>query len=343
MKIMRNTLRELVAPNGTLSGSLNSANAGLLLQRGLSQWDKDDKSAKEDLIERIGKISRPDLYNKAYQRWLKITSDNSRYAFTAAKIVGRLYTGLSSATALETGISTHHTYGMPMLAGSSIKGAVANYAEQIELPENIRRMLFGDENNAGAVVWHDAWWIPSSGQPFVGEIITVHHQDYYSGQQEKADELEDPVPNQQIATQGSFYFVVEAVNQTWAEFAKNLLLQMLANQGMGSKTASGYGYFEYDKKISDDIANSRVAKDDLAGQLNLLNETNLMESLSKDVNSFLREHGLDKSNDDDMKELVSAILENPTLKGYVDSWEMAQTDSKNQQKAVKFIQKYRSS
>lgn len=247
MKIMRNTLRELVAPNGKLSGSLNSANAGLLLQRGLSQWDKDDKSAKEDLIERIGRISCPDLYNQAYQRWLKITSDNSRYAFTAAKIVGRLYTGLSSATALETGISTHHTYGMPMLAGSSIKGAVANYAEQIELPENIRRMLFGDENNAGAVVWHDAWWIPSSGQPFVGEIITVHHQDYYSGQQEKADELEDPVPNQQIATQGSFYFVVEAVNQTWAEFAKNLLLQMLANQGMGSKTASGYGYFKEDE------------------------------------------------------------------------------------------------
>lgn len=68
-----------------------------------------------------------------------------------------------------------------------------------------------------------------------------------------------------------------------------------------------------------------------------------MESLSKDVNSFLREHGLNRSNDDDMKKLVSAILENPKLKGYVDSWEMAETDSRNQQRAVKFIQKYRSS
>lgn len=68
-----------------------------------------------------------------------------------------------------------------------------------------------------------------------------------------------------------------------------------------------------------------------------------MESLSRNLNSFLDKHGLDKSNDDDMKKLVSAILENPKLKGYVDSWEMAETDSKNQQKAVKFIQKYRSS
>lgn len=68
-----------------------------------------------------------------------------------------------------------------------------------------------------------------------------------------------------------------------------------------------------------------------------------MESLSRNLNSFLRDHNLDRRKDDDMKKLVSAILENPKLNGYVDSWEMAQTDSKNQQKAVKFIQKYRSS
>lgn len=263
MIIMRDELRGLVVPHNRLSNRLTSANAGLLLQRGLSAWDKDDKSTKENVIAHVCNIKPSDLYEKAYKRWLFITSDKSRYAFTSAKIIGRLYTGLSSATALETGICTHHTYGMPMLAGSSVKGAVATYAEQIGLPDNIRQVLFGDEENSGAVIWHDAWWIPNTNdklsvekndKPFVEEIITTHHQNYYNNKQD-IDEMEDPIPNQQIACQGSFYFVVEAVNQAWATFAINLLLQMLENQGMGSKTASGYGYFEYDDDASIKIRN----------------------------------------------------------------------------------------
>lgn len=172
-----------------------------MLQRGLKKYDAaSEKPTKSDLIKKISAIQintdDKNLYYKAYQRWKQITSDEQCFAVTAAKIVGRLYTGLSSAGALETGLTTHHTYGMPMLAGSSVKGAVASYAEKIGLPENVRQILFGDEDNAGAVVWHDAWWIPNDNKPFVGEIITTHHQDYYNGKQEHADEMENPIPNQ---------------------------------------------------------------------------------------------------------------------------------------------------
>ncbi|MDO4879157.1 MAG: type III-B CRISPR module RAMP protein Cmr6, partial [Neisseria sp.] len=74
---------------------------------------------------------------------------------------------------------------------------------------------------------------------------TTHHQDYYNGKQPEADEMESPIPNQQIATQGSFYFVIECARgaDVWATYAKNLLFQALQVQGAGSKTASGYGYF----------------------------------------------------------------------------------------------------
>lgn len=246
MDLMRKNLRE------TISGSLKDSHAGLLMQRGLYSWDTENKTDKEKLIEHVGNIGASKLYEKAYERWQTITSDERRFAITAAKIVGRLYTGLSSATALETGLTTHHTYGMPMLAGSSVKGATASYAEKIGLPENVRQILFGDEDKAGAVVWHDAWWIPN-GKPFVGEIITTHHQAYYKGKDDKgkdkiiADEMESPIPNQQIACQGSFYFVVECDNKAWADFANQLLFEMLQNQGMGSKTASGYGYFTLDE------------------------------------------------------------------------------------------------
>lgn len=329
------------------------AHIGLLLQRGLRRYDsKSDKPTKNELIEQITRCNdAPKIYTNAFQRWLTHTSDTSRYAFTTAKIVGRLYTGLSSATALETGLTTHHTYGMPMLAGSSVKGAVATYAEQIGLPENIRQVLFGDEDNSGAVIWHDAWWIPNSGKPFVEEIVTTHHQEYYRGKDKNnnpkilPDELEDPNPNQQIGCEGSFYFVVEAVNQAWATFATNLLLQMLENQGMGSKTASGYGYFEYDeeaakqvakdvKKIHINLAKSKA--NTLEEKLATLSKAELIANLSRDKASFFNSHKLDKDNPEDRKKMVTAILDNKKLAGYIESWR-SQTNEKNKAKAVKFI------
>ncbi|UOP04603.1 type III-B CRISPR module RAMP protein Cmr6 [Conchiformibius kuhniae] len=254
-ELMRESLRELTK-------SCRDAHAGLLLQRGLQErenkqqrkvkQEENQKLAKEKLLDRVASVSPSEVYKLAFNRWVRATADENRFTFLCAEIVGRLYIGLNSAGALETGICTQHSYGMPFLPGSSVKGAVRHYAENVGLPENICKVLFGgddgDDGVAGALVWHDAWWIPvPSEKPFVGEVVTVHHQDYYRGKDGKteADEMESPVPNQQIATQGSFYFVVEAGEgaTAWAEFARQLLGEMLAQQGMGAKTASGYGYF----------------------------------------------------------------------------------------------------
>ena len=249
ISLMRESLKKLI------SGNLEDAHAGLLMQRGLPEWDKDDKQAKAGLIQKIAKIPAPaleesSLYALAFKRWVQATSDTGRFAALTADISGRLYTGLNSAGALETGISTSHTYGMPLIAGSSVKGIARSHAESLGLDKAYLDVLFGDDSDsgslkAGALVWHDAWFVPASTQPFVAEIITTHHQDYYNGKQLEADEMESPIPNQQIATQGRFYFAIECAPgaQLWAEYAQNLLSQALQTQGAGSKTASGYGYF----------------------------------------------------------------------------------------------------
>lgn len=268
MDLMRESLRDLVA-------DCNDAHAGLLLQRGLTVWEDGEKSAKQQLLQKVAGVSPSDLYKMAFKRWVRVSADQTRFCHLCATLDSRLYIGLNSAGALETGISTQHSYGMPMLPGSSIKGAVRHYAEQIGLPDNIRHVLFGKEGKdgsdgkAGALVWHDGWFIPHSplAKPFVLEVVTVHHQQYYSGNQSEADEMESPVPNQQIAAQGSFYFVVEASAgaQAWAEFAVNLLNDMLQQQGMGAKTASGYGYFA-DSEHGDETA-QRYVRDILEEQV----------------------------------------------------------------------------
>jgi len=102
---------------------------------------------------------------------------------------GRLLLGLSTGGALETGVSTHHSYGMPMIAGSSVKGVAHAHARTIGLTPDVLAVLFGEDEEtaqegrvagAGCLIWHDAWWV-SIGQeitqPFVDEVVTVHHQD----------------------------------------------------------------------------------------------------------------------------------------------------------------------
>lgn len=269
--LMRESLKKLI------SDDLKDAHAGLLMQRGLTKWDKDDKKAKADLIQKIAKIPAPkkdSLYALAFTRWVQATSDTCRFATLAAGISGRLYTGLNSAGVLETGISTHHTYGMPLIAGSSVKGIARSHAESLGLDKAHLTVLFGDDSDsgslkAGALVWHDAWFIPANTPPFAAEIITTHHQDYYNGKQLEADEMESPIPNQQIATQGNFYFVIESAPgaQAWAAYAQNLLFQALQTQGAGSKTASGYGYFKKagkadkaDEEAKQSICNIREAQ-----------------------------------------------------------------------------------
>lgn len=348
--LMRESLSSIVSKLDNKNKKYS--HAGLLIQRGLSKWeseeekkrlrDKREKTSKEGLIDNIISIKPSELYLLAFNRWFNLTYNNSNdsntqssdsihqddetkptFATLSARIDGRLFTGLALGGTLETGAMTHHTYGIPMIAGSSIKGAVRNYAEhlfakrlpdgkmdyRVEIDENNKEhyylqfeedkqillgILFGKEDDedeedepnntklesgAGYLIWHDAWWIPkvtsnmelsSDNQPFVGEVVTVHHPQYYQGTLPDALDIESPLPNQQIAIQGDFYFCIEG-SEKWAEFAKKLLDNMLKEQGLGAKGSNGYGYFtdskalqffvDY-KKTQDEIAQKR--KEELA-------------------------------------------------------------------------------
>ncbi len=197
--LMRENFKQLLTRH-----TVNDAHAGVLIQKGLKQWETDDEkkrirergdlTEKDRLINKVKGVSASELYLLAFNRWLKTTyseENDATFAHISAKIVGRLYTGLSEGSTLETGVTTHHSYGMPMLSGSSVKGAVRSYAEQLfaqrdgnndiiyheenhqkkiviqEDKQEILDILFGKDSNdedsqddAGYIIWHDVWWIP---------------------------------------------------------------------------------------------------------------------------------------------------------------------------------------
>lgn len=297
----------------TITRNTRDAHAGLLQQRGLSQWESGEKPEKNKLIERITHTTVPDHYRLALARWIGLTRNNNRFTSAVLHCENRLYIGLTTGSTLETGIQTHHSYGMPYLPGSSIKGAVRHYAEQNGIPPAYLEELFGSDSDtgevSGALVWHDAWWLPLNERerPYISEVITVHHQDYYNGKTSQADGSESPIPNLQIATGGGYYFVIEGPPD-WTRYALGLLNATLEQQGIGSKTASGYGYFRsdnhaaYDKRIND-IHNLWIKNQKAANESVRVAALPAHERLAHDILIRLSEHAKTYSDRNQEKNL----------------------------------------
>src|SRR5487761_1929265 len=141
------------------------AHAGLLLTKGLSDYPegKDAGKKKQAQIEHIATLNAPDIYRAAFARWKAATS---QFAHTEAALIGRLYIGVTRDNALETGVTVSHTYGMPMIPGSAVKGMCRACAGDWLKNEEATRYLFGNEPEEtdeaeieiGGLIFYDAWW-----------------------------------------------------------------------------------------------------------------------------------------------------------------------------------------
>lgn len=230
------------------------AHPGLLIQRGLRQHDSQDAEAKTEHVRRICAIPASDFYHRAFHRWRAATNDQRRFRVRELTIASRLFIGQSADGMLETGCAISHSYGVPYIPGSSVKGAVRAYAGATEFWQANRQIcddLFGTapkeahpDGLAGLFLFHDAWWIPGSAErPLVQEVVTSHHLEYYgSDGKTPATDLDSPIPNAQIAVHGMFLFVIEGP-PAWTPLAEEMLVAALTDAGLGAKRRAGYGYF----------------------------------------------------------------------------------------------------
>ncbi|EEX64623.1 type III-B CRISPR module RAMP protein Cmr6 [Vibrio metoecus] len=257
-------------------GQTDSVNPSLLLQKGLL-----DANQKTGHLKEIVKLPASPEYKNGFNRWFDLTLDENRFSQTAMTLENRLLIGLTGQGALETGCSLSR-YGMPYIPGSSVKGAVRAWANQhLAGHSDELEQLFGTADSeqpyrvSGLVTFHDAWWIPDPAKkehkPFVLDVVTTHHQAYYNGTQAEPSDKDSPIPNHLLAVQGSFLFVLEG-EPAAIELCQTLLEKALANNGIGAKTAAGYGYMkvdpalmqrlldEYEKRLSPEERKHREAE-----------------------------------------------------------------------------------
>lgn len=158
---------------------------------------------------------------------------------------GPLAIGLGNASAYEVGLTLHHTYGVPYLPASALKGLALQAAMQNGMAQEDRDELFGSVGQAGAVDFLDGWLRPKQGQTLQLDTITVHHPTYYCDGSEWPTDFDDPNPVTFLSVRPSLSFEIAVVGQAdWAMLAAKLLRWGLEHLGLGGKTNAGYGGFE---------------------------------------------------------------------------------------------------
>jgi CRISPR-associated protein Cmr6 len=239
-----------------------------------SDVEKRAKSARSRHIKEIEKPDIPEGYKEAFARWQESMEESGCY-LAPAKVQGRMIVGLGDKNPLEFGITLQHTWGVPYIPGSSLKGLASataarlianedwqrskphpadakkeeNPQEQKEIPKTSADLLFGDTTLMGSVIFHDAWWIPDTGQTEAGkvplhlDVMTVHHPDYYQKPPETCpppSDTDSPNPVSFLSAGGSYLIALEG-DQMWCNAAHQLLKIGLEELGIGAKTHSGYG------------------------------------------------------------------------------------------------------
>jgi CRISPR-associated protein Cmr6 len=226
------------------------AHKGLLLDKFMPVKSGDASASYYEPLQAIAQLdSSFPVYRLAYQRWSAAAQSLPLVVRLKGRVRGRLALGLGRESTTEIGCRLHHTYGVPVIPGSSLKGALrAAVAPKSSLQVWQERavFLFGSQESRGFATVSDAWWIPEAGRSGLSvDVITAHHPSYYTGSAGSApSDFDSPIPNHFLTVTGQFAFLVQAPNQSWKKFLDQALRQLLEERGLGAKRSSGYGRLE---------------------------------------------------------------------------------------------------
>lgn len=242
----------------TDEGIKQCKNPGLLLNKYLPQAVLQSSARKNQWLRETMSQTRidADLAHHAYRRWLMLTTAAGAHHFHAATD-WRLAIGLHTATVLETGLTLHPLYGIPLIPGSALKGLCRNYVTS-EIAEHTSKSsdeddptiqrIFGSPHQSGTVTFFDA--LPMEGKARLSlDIINVHYPDYYSRARVPTnDQRPNPVLFLSV-TDTTFAFALaprdpqKEEQQSDVHTAIQWLQEALQDYGVGGKTSAGYGYF----------------------------------------------------------------------------------------------------
>ncbi len=163
-----------------------------------------------------------------------------------AEPVWRFVVGLGAAHVLETSLTLHRLWGLPIIPASGLKGAARAYAAAMGQTESEAfRQIFGTPEQAGAVVFFDA--LPGKHPKFAVDIMNPHYPHYYRGEKYPPADWDSPRPVFFLTVcETPYLFALAARRQVSSELldtAAHWLKGALTELGIGAKTSADYGYW----------------------------------------------------------------------------------------------------
>ncbi len=231
-----------------------------------------------------------------------------------AQLKSRLIVNQAGGILENAGMCLHPHFGYPFIPGSAVKGVArhaawcewnaAEGAEKERLAHDIARVFgyptndksldaflakLGDDARRGGCV---SFWAaePEGKASLVTDVVNCHHMKYYGSDNPSAVANDDEQPNPQffpsVAEGGRFLFTlvpVRGAGEAEVALAKDWLVRVLTENGVGAKTASGYGWFGYEN-----VENIAVNKE-------LLDIWNAKySSVTRQKKAFFADEGLDE-------------------------------------------------
>jgi CRISPR-associated protein Cmr6 len=211
------------------------------------------------------------LVEHVYKRWQHAIAAMQAQCFTATT-EWRIVVGLGGETVLETDLTLHHLYGIPLIPGSALKGLTRAYvtgevykSKKIEDDDPVVQRLFGTQKDAGSVIFFDA--MPVDGKIKIDlDIMNVHYPKYY-GEKQLPTNNQDPNPVTFLTvTNTTFLFALAPRRSKDTEdvtLAIGWLQDALRQYGVGGKTSAGYGYFKDVNNLVSSQSPGSTAREDV--------------------------------------------------------------------------------
>lgn len=96
---------------------------------------KINERERQGWLERVASTPVPKDYSRAYDNW-KCSFKSPGDQLFELTLCSRLLVGHGNPSATDVGITLHHTWGVPIIPGSAIKGLLAHFIDTVHGPED---------------------------------------------------------------------------------------------------------------------------------------------------------------------------------------------------------------
>lgn len=236
----------------------NVSNLSLKYYKRADVYENDEfkklKKDKTEFFKEFIDISASPAYKQAFETRKRLM-EGIGITFTMTT-VSRLVFGMGYEHPTEIGFMFDWTSGLPIIPGSSLKGA-ARYAAETEKHDCINE-IFGAEKGdaqAGEIIFFPAYpCLIDHNKPFLElDVMTPHYSEYYSDSEKNPPaDWYSPVPLHFLTVPAEVKYCFRLAHRKNLKDTKFALLNQaadmlkcaLANFGVGAKTSVSYGYFK---------------------------------------------------------------------------------------------------